>query len=403
MRRDIERLVKECPICQHVHTQPSHTSEQQSTAVDFPLQAIYMDHIGPLPASSGYHYILVIVDRFSRLCNLIPTRTTSAREVAQALVNDWITYYGVPSLITTDGASSFKDRHLQEVARYLHVHFHLNTPYRPASHGCVERLNYTVMQQIRTVRDSFGSEWSDALPALRLALNTSPNRITGYSPFFICFGQHPRLLLHSVLNLRPSVILGEREHSSATLDPTESFALERVSQLASVWQAVRDKEHAAFLATRSKLLARHKKPRALHPGQYVMWYQPRTSKLEFNWIGPCLVTQQLQPLIFLIQDLRTSSIHKAHINDLSLYHVGSRTKAQIKAEALSLRERIVSRVLSHRLDDSNNISIQVEFFSFAQPDEHASPVWIPLSHVSGDPPVRGYCIRHGLSIPVLEN
>jgi hypothetical protein len=300
-------------------------------------------------------------------------------------------------VITTDGSSSFKNKQMAAFSQYLHIKFHINTPYRAPSHGCVEKLNHTLMQLIRSVLVSHGSHWSDALPALRLSLNTSPNRTTGHSPFFLCYGQHPRLLLHSALNLRVSQVLGE--HAAPSDDPFAAFAAERVNLIAKVWQEVRDREHDAFVAARARLYSKRKRERTLDIGDYCLHFKPRTIKTDPLWHGPYLVIARLSPLIYLIQDLNTSQTHQVHINDLIYYHIGSRTHAQLKAEALSLSQRLVSHVISHRMLGSQ-VLLNVEWLAFGEQPGSDPSAWVPLEHVAGEPPVIDYCQTHGIPLPV---
>ncbi len=56
-----------------------------------------------LPVSDGNTCILVIIDRFSKFCHLIPLAGLStALQTAELLFNQDVRYYGIPEDIVSD-------------------------------------------------------------------------------------------------------------------------------------------------------------------------------------------------------------------------------------------------------------------------------------------------------------
>ena len=54
-------------------------------------EVVYMDLVGPIsPPISKYRYILTLMDGFSRYVKMVPLRTKTAREVAEAVLSGWI-------------------------------------------------------------------------------------------------------------------------------------------------------------------------------------------------------------------------------------------------------------------------------------------------------------------------
>ena len=56
----------------------------------------------PLPALQGFRYLLTVVDRFMRWPEAIPLMDITATSVARAFVFVWVTWYGVPFVLTMD-------------------------------------------------------------------------------------------------------------------------------------------------------------------------------------------------------------------------------------------------------------------------------------------------------------
>ncbi len=70
-----------------------------------PWHDISMDLIVQLPESNGYNAIFVVVDRFTKMTECVPTRTdVTAKELATLFVNEIVFSrgHGVPKSIISD-------------------------------------------------------------------------------------------------------------------------------------------------------------------------------------------------------------------------------------------------------------------------------------------------------------
>ena len=65
--------------------------------------------------------------------------------------------------------------------------------YHPQTQGVIERMNQLVSQTLRCVIHQLGdvSDWKTHLATVAFAINSLPNRSTGYSPFYLNYGYHP--------------------------------------------------------------------------------------------------------------------------------------------------------------------------------------------------------------------
>ena len=68
--------------------------------------------------------------------------------MAEVLVNQFITRFGVPTELHCDQGREFESRVLSECCELLGVRKTRTTPHHPQSDGMVERFNRTLAQQL---------------------------------------------------------------------------------------------------------------------------------------------------------------------------------------------------------------------------------------------------------------
>jgi hypothetical protein len=164
----------------------------------------------PLPVSSqGNDRVLVVVDRLTKLVVLIPCRSTdSAADTVRHFINGWYSRgFGLPSDIVSDRDSLFRSKAWTDaLSSSLGITINLTTARHQSANGQAERAVQELIHLLSPFISTTGSNWESVLPALEFAFNDSVNSSTGYTPFFLAFGQHPRSLL-PVAPGRPNSLL----------------------------------------------------------------------------------------------------------------------------------------------------------------------------------------------------
>ena len=156
-------------------------------------EAISWDITGPLPVTdSGHKYILVVTDIFSKWVEAFPLKGTDAHTLAVVLVNEIVCRYGVvPSVIHSDQGANFCSEVIRCLCNLLGIEQTQTSAYHPQGNGQVERFNRTLKNMLAKVTQQNQKDWDVHLPHVLFAYCTSIHESTGFSPYYINFGQSP--------------------------------------------------------------------------------------------------------------------------------------------------------------------------------------------------------------------
>ena len=122
------------------------------------------------------------------------------------LFDNFIVHYGFPARIHSDQGQKFESKLIKELCEIAKVEKPRTTPYHPMGNGQVKRFNQTLLQMIGTLEDYQKSDWKAHVPTLVHAYNATVSDSTGYSPYFLMFGRHPRLAIDAFLGLSPDTL-----------------------------------------------------------------------------------------------------------------------------------------------------------------------------------------------------
>ncbi|XP_035796548.1 retrovirus-related Pol polyprotein from transposon 412 [Amphiprion ocellaris] len=194
MSSDVAQWCQSCERCQVAkNTQPAARSFMGHLLASRPNEILAMDFTVLEPTRTGIENVLVMTDVFSKYTLAIPTRDQRAPTVAQVLVTEWFCKFGVPARIHSDQGRNFESSLIQQLCSLYGIEKSRTTPYHPAGNGQCERFNRTLHNLLRTLPVSQKRDWHSCLPQLLFPYNTTPHQSTGESPFFLMFGQEPRL------------------------------------------------------------------------------------------------------------------------------------------------------------------------------------------------------------------
>jgi len=234
MAKDVAEYVQSCDKCQRIKDKLKHLHGPQYTiSASRMMEELAVDTIGPLPEDvDGNKYILVLVDAFSRWTELIPLKTATASEAAEAILG-YVTRYGTPTRISSDNGSQFINELMADLRALLQCDTISTLPRNHVENGIVEN-------RIRFVRRLMGKydhqplSYSLACAFIRRALNSREHPSLGLAPADLMFGEFNRLkarLFSEETRPNPSIPYDWPSHYWEVLDRQEILLEQARDQL----------------------------------------------------------------------------------------------------------------------------------------------------------------------------
>lgn len=278
MSTEVETWCQACERCQFAKdSQPTARNPMGHLLASRPNEILAIDYTLLDPAKNGTENVLVMTDVFSKYTLAVPTRDQHASTVAQVLVVEWFSKFGVPARIHSDQGRNFESALIQQLCSLYGIQKSRTTPYHPAGNGQCERFNRTLHNLLRTLPPSRKRDWTTCLPQVLYCYNTTPHQATGESPFFLMFGQEPRLPIDFLLGRVPDPVSGE----------VHEWIQEHQARLQMAFNGAQERLKTAA-ARRKKAHDQHIRGEPLKQGQLVLlrdFSARRRHKLQDLW-GP---------------------------------------------------------------------------------------------------------------------
>ncbi|KAL0146621.1 hypothetical protein M9458_057961 [Cirrhinus mrigala] len=182
MHQDTIRYVQSCSVCAK-----SNSPRQLPTGKLVPLPIperpwshLGIDFITDLPESEGHTCVLVIVDRFSKACKLVPLRRLpTAMETAEQLFHQVFRHYGLPEEIVSDRGPQFTSHVWRAFFKILGITVNLSSGYHPQTNGQTERKIQELGRYLRAYCQDDQHSWSRFLPWAEYAHSSHISHVLG--------------------------------------------------------------------------------------------------------------------------------------------------------------------------------------------------------------------------------
>ena len=202
MSEDVKTKVRDCPVCIRRKPGISQKAPLVNIVTTQPMELICIDYLSLEASAGGIENILVITDHYTRLAYAIPTKNQTAKTTAQALYNFFL-HYGFPLKLHSDQARNFESQTIKELCKLAGIDKTRTTPYHAMGNGMCERFNQTLLSMLGCLTAEQKANWKKYVPSLVHAYNATRHESTGFSPFFLMFGRHPRLAIDIAMGLVP--------------------------------------------------------------------------------------------------------------------------------------------------------------------------------------------------------
>ncbi len=194
---DVERWVARCQDCQRQEKggRKAFGFLKPLSPVMRPFERMGMDLFKVvkkgLANPTGFVYALVVTDYATRFAIVVPLRTKTAREVADALMKHVVAYFGPPDEILSDNGPEFKNV-VQAMSDMLGVKRSWSTPFHPRTNGLTERFKHTLKGMLKIMTDGAVARWEARIPMIQYAYNSAEQSSVGTSPFYLMYDRHAR-------------------------------------------------------------------------------------------------------------------------------------------------------------------------------------------------------------------
>ena len=300
-----ERTKQYVLSCEHCQRNKSYNSNTRGIPTPTPIpvsrfSVVALDLLSGFPTSRrGNDCIVVFTDRLTKRAWIEPvTKDITARGLAEIMLRTVFSSQGMPSILLSDQGPQFTSAFWQEFFALLKTDVKLTSSYHPQSNGQTEKFNKTLIEGLRSFVSARQDDWEDYLIYLQFAYNNSVHAQTGFTPFQLTLGQHPRSPLDALISASQGgadVFIDENdlvEPDGSTKSLAEALSSEVISNLLQARDKLQEAAHAFRLRHANAC-----KPHSFKVGHQVLMSSENLKlklpcrKLSPRFVGPFTITE----------------------------------------------------------------------------------------------------------------
>ena len=313
LHNDVSDWIRSCNKCNDFNI---------STYVNRPLnpidssgrfEIVCYDLAGPFVPSRGHGntYALIIVDHFTKWPELIPMKCITAPNIARTIFEEWCCRYGVMTQLHSDGAQNMHGNVIKELCNFIGTVKSKSSRLHPQGDGMSEAMVKIMKNAVKKQVDQYGRDWDTYLQSTALAIRSSINYSTKFTPAELMIGENL---------VRPIDISANRhENRSFSSKQAKEFARSLTKKIDDSSKAV----VANLQTARNKMKTIYDKKNSYHrfsEGDYVMLWWPYTKKgisraFQPKWKGPFKIIKIISDSNCTIE-LHNGERKHVHMNQL---------------------------------------------------------------------------------------
>ncbi len=316
MYDDVSYFVRSCWECQRAHKAkpvlPYSESWQAPLLRHFDLDTIHMP-----TGLGGFEYVIQAIERTILWIEARALRSATARAVARFIYEEIVCRFSCVPVITMDNGAEFQGE-VQHLLRTLYRCTAIfSTPYHPEGNAPVERSHDTLTTCLFKLTGNAKGHWPQHLHAVLFAMRTTTSRATGFSPFYLLYGQHPVFSFDA------------EEITWQTLDwdavRTHEDLIEIRARQIQRRDANLEQAHERLRASRKRAIEDQAKRHHYQfdfadyeEGMYVWLRESRLDEIkggkgEWTYAGPYIIHEKRANDSFILREL-SGAVLKGHVN-----------------------------------------------------------------------------------------
>ena len=310
MAKDIALYINRCLVCNsHKGTASAPQRVLQYPKPNQPWERVSMDTLGGLATTEkGNKYLLVVIDTFTRYCELIPISDKSAATVSLAFKIRIIDRYGCPKYLVTDNGGEFNNAMMDKLCELYRISHCNILPHHPASNGLAERLNRKIISHLTANINFQHDNWDDCMSDVQSSLNASYHKSIRETPHFALFG-YDKVLPYEIWTAVRSTRYASDDPVGDRFRQTQLIHQRIASDLQRETDVFVDEANRRSRATPDLV------------GNLVMLRNfTRTNKTEPRYIGPYRVLEHVTGHRYKLKHVHSGTVREDHADNVKLLH-----------------------------------------------------------------------------------
>ena len=192
--RYVSAHASECEVCQRckASNRPPRAPLLPVQVPELPMHFITIDIAYMTVDDEGFKYLLLIGDLFSKFISAVPLREQTAKEIGNALHQEWLLVNGSPNFLLSDRGNNVDGNIIRELCEKFNIEKRRTTAYHSQGNGFAERSIRNVKEMFRThllANKLHQRKWRSVLKEIIFALNTTVSTATKCVPYEVVFGR----------------------------------------------------------------------------------------------------------------------------------------------------------------------------------------------------------------------
>ena len=250
-----------------------------------------------------------MTDYFTKWVEAIPLATQDAEVIADALIMNVFTRFGIPSEIHSDQGRNFDSALMHLLCQKLGVHKTRTTPYHPQSDGQTERFNRTIVDGIKKICIK-QDQWDKVVPFILMTYRATNHAATSLTHNLLMFGRECNIPLHVAFPPPINTVdLDYHQYANKLESRLQAASDLARAQLMMSW----DTMQSYTPVSRNLMILDMDKPVLVYDPSVKKGY---SAKLSNCWKGPFKLVQKVTDLLYKVDfggRKALKVIHRTHI------------------------------------------------------------------------------------------